>query len=465
MAVEFDEDLWFGTHDDSEAERLAAESMAALAGRVHGSRPLPESAQKLIQETGGSAYSADRAIAIIESDASLAARVLRLVNSAGFGLKVRCKTVRHAVSLLGQSRLHSLAAAAGILELFPEQAEGSALILEHSTVVAAFARHLASEWGLSPDEMFTNGFLMDIGQLIMLHEEQDNYGALLGRAAVSGEPLHLLEREAYGFDHAVLAGHVLRAWQIPSPVPKVVAWHHQPARALRAGEQFGARVALLRACDVLATETEKPRELVDYAAIANSESAQYLGLSAARLGILHDELAALRLAVLGRSTVPDTRMSLPPGASIPPGARMSLPPGRPAVPDYNASGPRNLPPVILRCSVCQATSLGESCPRCHAHLCPRHTLGPEQCCPKCEAEWQQRLRTFSGGQGLRRAFFGGLTLLVAMVLFVVIFDRRSLALIIQFLLVGAGISILVAAWSSHRRYALRETFLHDDSKA
>lgn len=440
--IALDEDLWFGLKDDSEAERLAAESMAALAGRVHGSRPLPESARQLLDLTSGNAYSPDQAVVIIEKDASMAARVLRLVNSVGFGLKVRCKTVRHAVSLLGASQLHNLATAAGILELFPEQAEGSALILEHATVVAAFARHLASEWDLSADEMFTCGFLMDLGQLIMLHEEQPGYPELLGRAAITGESVHELERQAYGFDHAVLAAHVLVAWKIPNPVPKVVAWHHQPARALRAGEQFGARVALLRLCDELATELEKGRDRVNLGRIAESEAASWLGVDYDRLGRLYGELSALRLAALGRPKPLDPPQPRP----------MATP-----------SGPRSLPPVVLSCVVCRAASLGEHCPRCGGNVCQNHTLGHHACCPRCEAEWEMLLAAH-GPSGVERTLLWASALLLALLMGVVLTTSPHQGVVAlgarRLVLVCVATMLGLFALRAHRKWSLRDAFLH-----
>jgi HD-like signal output (HDOD) protein len=74
-------------------------------------------------------------------------------------------------------------------------------------------------------------------------------------AAAAGTPdqLHLREREFLGYDHAVLGGHVLAKWGLPDPVPKVVAWHHQPARAYQQGGPVAVLVAVLRIADVIDT--------------------------------------------------------------------------------------------------------------------------------------------------------------------------------------------------------------------
>jgi HD-like signal output (HDOD) protein len=58
-------------------------------------------------------------------------------------------------------------------------------------------------------------------------------------------------REIYGYDHGVLAAHVLRAWSIPAPIPDVIALHHQPKLAERANENVQKLVAIVRIADQL----------------------------------------------------------------------------------------------------------------------------------------------------------------------------------------------------------------------
>jgi HD-like signal output (HDOD) protein len=67
---------------------------------------------------------------------------------------------------------------------------------------------------------------------------------LVGSAVGTTDELHLREREFLGYDHAVLGGHVLAKWGLPSPLPKVVAWQQ--------GRRFGGGPSGLparRRCD------------------------------------------------------------------------------------------------------------------------------------------------------------------------------------------------------------------------
>ncbi len=102
--------------------------------------------------------------------------------------------------------------------MFGDNSELSARMLDHSTVVGAFCRYFAVSFSPLAEELFTCGFLHDIGKLFLLEAEGEGYAALLSRGMADS---HERERELYGFDHANLGAHVLHAWNIPDPVPLV----------------------------------------------------------------------------------------------------------------------------------------------------------------------------------------------------------------------------------------------------
>jgi HD-like signal output (HDOD) protein len=106
------------------------------------------------------------------------------------------------------------------------------------------------------------GLLHDIGKLLIMQTRHQSYAELVAAAAGVPDELHLQEREFLGYDHAVLGGHVLAKWGLPYPVPKIVAWHHQPARAYQEGGPVAVLVAVLRIADVIDTlvSSDKPTD-------------------------------------------------------------------------------------------------------------------------------------------------------------------------------------------------------------
>jgi putative nucleotidyltransferase with HDIG domain len=444
-----DEELWFDSDDggDAIAEAKAAESMAAMVGRILGAKPFPVAAQKLADLTRAPSARIDQAVRILESDPALSARLLRLVNSAGYALRLRCTSVRHAAALVGTRRLHQVATTAAVLDLFDSKSETAIRVLEHAASVGALSRYLAVHVGLPRDEMFTCGFLHDIGKLMLLDTEGEGYTDLLDACADAPDECHLIERERYGFDHAVLGAHVLAAWNIPHPIPKVVAWHHRPARAYKYGGQIASMVSTLRLADTLshALLREPTPELI--AQVAQSEGANYLEVSEVQLATMWGELRALREQCQQRSRGAE------PQASLIPRHDAEAAPSRPTAP--GSGTPRALP-KHLPCIVCHKPSFGNTCPRCAGYVCSVHQIGPRDWCAQCLREYSDtvagkpmstRFRTIAGA--------GIVAVASASVLGVAISgtgDMLELALA-PLLLTATGTIVSIVAWRWYLRFS------------
>jgi putative nucleotidyltransferase with HDIG domain len=302
-----DENDWFGGRDQ-DAEEAASKSLAATAARIVGAKPFPVAAKRLEELTRTSTARIEQVVLVLESDPALSARLLRLVNSAGYGLKVRCTSVRHAAVLVGTRRLNQVATTAAILDLFESSNTLAAELLEHASIVGSLCRYLAVHLGLPHDELFTCGFLHDIGKIMLLDTEREVYPALLREFGGNPDSVHEHERRVFGFDHATLGAHVLTAWNIPEPVPKVIAWHHQPQRAMQ-DSLLSAMVQTLRLADLLAYELGRRQEQEGIQLVAASEAAQYLDISEPQLSAMWGDLAALRALTASRSSRPPIPVS------------------------------------------------------------------------------------------------------------------------------------------------------------
>jgi len=412
--VAVDEELWFGTvGDDKELEERAAQSMAAVAARVLGAKPFPAAARRLEELTRDVSTKIEQVVGVLESDPGLSMRLLRLVNSAGYALRVRCTSVRHAASLVGMRRLHQLATTAAVLDLFETDNPAIKSLLGHAAVVGAFCRYLAVHVDLNPDELFTCGFLHDIGKLMLIDAEGEPYLDLVRQAGDSPDALHVLEQQHFGFDHAVLGAHVLKNWRIPNPVPRVVAWHHNVARAYQADPQTAAMVQTLRLADHLSYLVRTSTEAEGIVVAAQSPAASYLAVSEAQLSSMWADLSRLSQRIHATPGADQAEM-IPREDSIPPQLRgkkkgkkslapvRSLPPGTfsaapgfdsegslpvPSVPP-SAAGPISEMPKHFVCVVCNRASFGNRCPVCSGHVCAKHQVGAEQWCTDCTAAYR-----------------------------------------------------------------------------
>jgi len=373
-----EEELWFGGHDASLAEDAAARSMAALVGRIVGAKPFPESARRLAELTRKDVIRIEPIVQVLERDPALSVRLLRLVNSAGYALRQRCTSVRHAATLVGTDRLHQIATTAAVLDLFDSKGSIAAKIVEHSTIVGAFCRYFGAHLALPVDDLFTAGFLHDIGKLMLLETEGDQYFALLEKYADRPDSIHVVERSLYGFDHAVLAAHVLTAWNIPDPVPKIVAWHHDPTRAYRVSSMMAALVQTVRLADVAVYAMVSGVEQEQFATLASTESANYLDISEPQLSSMWDELQTLY-----RESVEQCR-----GENAPALDPRSLRPKQPLSIGVHSETPRSTElPLQFPCVVCGRPTFGNKCSACGGHMCPEHQEGREDWCTLCARDF------------------------------------------------------------------------------
>lgn len=340
MGFSFQEDLWFGDFDDDAAREAAASSMAAMAGRIMGARPFPAAAQKLVQLTRNENTNIMKVVRVLESDPGLSQRVLRLVNSAGYGLRVRCTSLNHATALLGQQRLQQIATSAVLLNHFGRPSDETKRKQEHGALVASLCRYLAIHLGLPQEDLFTCGLLHDLGQLMMLDEGEKGYRELVLEHEEQWDRLHIAERETMGFDHAVLAAHVLASWSIPAPVPEVIALHHQPALAHQRGAKISAMVQTLRFADHMAHLLETSNQKEGPKVLADSEAASYLGFSEVQISAMWGDLRQLHQANLNRRM--DIADIAPRSVSVP----ASLAPRAIAITDAAVAFSENPPPSL-----------------------------------------------------------------------------------------------------------------------
>jgi HD-like signal output (HDOD) protein len=379
-AVAVDEANWFGTHDQAVAEETAGRSMAALVGRIIGAKPFPISARRLADLTRLDVVRIEPVIQVLESDPGLSARLLRLVNSAGYALRQRCTSVRHAATLVGTDRLHQIATTAAVLDLFDSKGPLAAQIIEHSTVVGAFCRYLGAHLALPVDDLFTAGFLHDIGKLMLMETEGDRYVEMLTSCISQADSIHLLERQHYGFDHAALAAHVLKAWSIPEPVPRIVAWHHEPAQAYKASSLMASLVHTIRLSDAMVYAMRGDDDRASIKVLAEHEAAGYLEISEPQLAAMWNELRVLfdecQQQCLGENAPALDPRSLRPRQPI----ALSVEP--------TASERAHDLPKQFPCVECGCPTFGNTCPACNGYVCPEHQVGEDAWCTICARDYK-----------------------------------------------------------------------------
>ncbi len=204
--------------------------------------------EALASQHASSKYLSD----IISEDTAMAARLLRLANSALYSFPSRIETVSHAVTVIGARQLRELVLASsvvGVFEDIPAEFVDMESFWRHSVACAVVARILAGyRREANVEAAFVAGLLHDIGRLVIYKEIPNLMKNLLMQARQKNGLLYQEEREQMGFHHGRLGGLLLKEWKLPPRLVEAVAHHHEPARA----SEFATEVALVHVADVIA---------------------------------------------------------------------------------------------------------------------------------------------------------------------------------------------------------------------
>ena len=200
--------------------------------------------------------------ALVALDPALTSQVLRLVNSAFFGLPRKVSDIEHAIRFIGRTELRNILLGNAITGLFTEllgQPDSQRAYWRHSVRSALFARYLARMLGLGPQgqSAFTAGLLHDIGQLVIrlrLPRQALEINALKGAGGLDAAGA---ERQVLGFDHAEVSALLLENWNLPEVLSEPIRFHHTPERA----EQYPEICAIIHLADRLAYLEAPPENL------------------------------------------------------------------------------------------------------------------------------------------------------------------------------------------------------------
>ena len=217
-------------------------TVIAPASRTATGRPLVDELKEQLEKLPASRAAALRVVQVVDdpatgaadvakaasADPALTARILRVANSAYYGLSGRIGTPAFAVTVVGFATVRSLAAlsASGL-------AAGSTTpeFWLRAATVASGSSLLARRVGADAPEAFCAGLLHDLGTALLRQHAGAQQDDILDRAR-AGEPLLELEQAAYGGTHASLCASVLGGWRFPDDLCDAIGKHHDvPVRS------------------------------------------------------------------------------------------------------------------------------------------------------------------------------------------------------------------------------------------
>ncbi|MGB2984364.1 MAG: HDOD domain-containing protein [Phycisphaerae bacterium] len=270
--------------------KLIVEKAIAAVGDI---ATLPEVTIKIIETVEDPKSTARDLHGVIKTDPALSVKVLKVVNSAFYGLPGQVASVDRAIILLGLSAVKNIAIAASIARLFKgkriSEQFSAADLWRHSLAVAVAARQIAkaSPHPVMTDEVFVAGLIHDIGTLIERQTYPDQFAEVINRC--TGTDINFLEceRQVIGADHQAFGVGLTTKWKFPRHLRAAVGFHHNP-EALSV--ELRNMATLIQMADTLCCQEKTGFYLTAQHGVVNEEMLDSLSITQAQLDDVRETL-------------------------------------------------------------------------------------------------------------------------------------------------------------------------------
>lgn len=210
-----------------EQELIVRDYDAAQVVKDLGVPPCPEILTKLLREMRKDDPDYVTVGNLISGDVSLAAAMLKTVNSAFFGLRNKATSVSQALSLLGLRNVKEIVTGLLLRNALPT---GDSKALENfwetSSGIAQTASMLAGPLArLDREDAYTFALFRDCGIPLMVVRFPE-YDALYANAVADAHSLTEVENLKFGMDHAHIGAELARTWHLPEETCKAISLSH-----------------------------------------------------------------------------------------------------------------------------------------------------------------------------------------------------------------------------------------------
>ena len=241
---------------------------------------------------------------VVGNDPAVSTNILRIVNSAYYGLQVRVSSISLAISVMGFNMTKKVALKAAVFSAFAQRREkvqhfDPTVFWKHAVFVGVAARTLAQRSAvfaqMHPEDAYIAGLLHDIGKIILMEKAAPRYLEML-RTAVQQRRAEIdVEREVFGFTHADVGSVLAVKWSLPEDLAIAIRYHHAPAK-----DPFHRSLSsLIHLANHLAWRAGTPSTVGPAGSALEPEVHAQVGLDAAAVEALlpqiHEDFAASEL--------------------------------------------------------------------------------------------------------------------------------------------------------------------------
>ncbi|MFP4430312.1 MAG: HDOD domain-containing protein [Spirochaetaceae bacterium] len=231
----------------------------AVDGFVEKMPALPVTISKVVEICNAPGTSPTDLNQVISVDPVLMARVMKLINSAYYGLSNRITSLVRAIIMLGINTVKNLALSTAVVGSLGKAENFRALNAQgywrHSLGVGVAAKAIARHRGVDQkflEEFFIAGLIHDIGKIPINYAASETYVEAMGLADRESIPLFQAEQRVFGFDHAEVGARIGEQWNIGEDIVDAIRFHHKPEEYEGSATELVYAIALANRFMVLA---------------------------------------------------------------------------------------------------------------------------------------------------------------------------------------------------------------------
>ncbi len=223
---------------------------------------------------------------VVEPDPALTTNLLRMANSAYFGMSRKVVSIRQAIMLMGVKRVFEVAASGAFVQIIPPHIVGydmlAASFWSHSIATAILSEQLIAELGVTPPRLtFTAALLHDIGKLVLGPFLAESLAEVTQTGDEAECSLLEIEQRTLGLDHAVVGSALAARWNLPDNIEVAIKGHHNPMAI--EDEEHQTLCAAIHLADGIAHLAGYGRDCGELARHVHPEVVELLGFKSSNL--------------------------------------------------------------------------------------------------------------------------------------------------------------------------------------
>ena len=220
---------------------------------------ISEVAQELIKTLNDEDASVNQVSSIISRDPALTAKLLRLANSASFGLQRSVGSVDEAISMIGMAKVRTLSLASCMSESFPVlPGLDPTEFWKSSMATAGYAQWMAGRIGADAQQAWLTGMMVRLGELLIGQADPVTLKEIEKLPHLPGGRWER-EKQLVGFSEGQVTAELARRWNFPTDIVIGLQQSYEPL----AHKPFSRLAAIIHLADLLADTPDATEAALD----------------------------------------------------------------------------------------------------------------------------------------------------------------------------------------------------------